>query len=148
MADSETRTSPSINNTPKTHCLPRFETKLQKSSTLYKSRCSELSVKIHASPRPLITWFHNDSIVNENERIRFEQTDDGWCKLCFRNVRESDSGVFKIVVLNELGMNYSQTEVHVEPGAPIISSLCKSNISLEKGKTLYTYLFKCLGAFS
>ncbi|XP_059218729.1 twitchin isoform X21 [Stomoxys calcitrans] len=61
---------------------------------------------VKADPQPVITWFHNESVVSESDRHKLIVKKDGqsyFATLELRNVTVEDAGKYKVNGKNELG---------------------------------------------
>ncbi|XP_026827528.1 obscurin isoform X4 [Ooceraea biroi] len=63
------------------------------------------------NPKPLIQWFKNDMVIQENNRIKVTEDDEGRSILSFNPTKEHDIGIYKVVARNPIGQTIVRTRV-------------------------------------
>ncbi|XP_071572462.1 protein Obscurin isoform X5 [Temnothorax nylanderi] len=63
------------------------------------------------NPKPLIQWFKNDMVIQENNRIKVTEDSDGRSILSFNPTKEHDIGIYKVVARNPIGQTIIRTRV-------------------------------------
>ncbi|KAL0112250.1 hypothetical protein PUN28_011952 [Cardiocondyla obscurior] len=63
------------------------------------------------NPKPLIQWFKNDMVIQENNRIKVTEDSDGRSILSFNPTKEHDIGIYKVVARNPIGQTIVRTRV-------------------------------------
>lgn len=61
------------------------------------------SCQVMASPAPSITWYRNEGMLSDGQRIRTSFTEDGRASITVLNTMPNDVGVYKCIVRNKLG---------------------------------------------
>ncbi|XP_075228866.1 zormin isoform X2 [Lycorma delicatula] len=62
-----------------------------------------LQCSVEGSPTPSVSWLHNNQPIEQSDRIKWDQTDDGVCTLKILNVINEDKGNYVCRAHNELG---------------------------------------------
>lgn len=77
-------------------------------------------VKVEGEPAPEITWFKGDAPLVTFERTKVNNTVENRTKLVTTNAVRNDSGLYKIVAVNENGKDEAEVKVVVldTPGIP------------------------------
>ncbi|KAL6444321.1 hypothetical protein ACFW04_001898 [Cataglyphis niger] len=63
------------------------------------------------NPKPLIQWFKNDIVIQENNRIKVTEDAEGRSILSFNPTKEHDIGIYKVVARNPIGQTVVRTRV-------------------------------------
>ncbi|KYN01946.1 Muscle M-line assembly protein unc-89 [Cyphomyrmex costatus] len=63
------------------------------------------------NPKPLVQWFKNDMVIQENNRIKVIEDSDGRSILSFNPTKEHDIGIYKVVARNPVGQTIVRTRV-------------------------------------
>uniref|UniRef100_A0A0N4ZKF6 Obscurin n=1 Tax=Parastrongyloides trichosuri TaxID=131310 RepID=A0A0N4ZKF6_PARTI len=64
---------------------------------------AKLCLKVTGYPLPEITWYKDDVLMEETERIKFYSDAEGHFALCFEGILESDTGRYTCIAQNEFG---------------------------------------------
>ncbi|CAL7949959.1 unnamed protein product [Xylocopa violacea] len=96
--------------------LPFFREKPQV-SPIEEGLYAQLACLAVGNPKPMIQWYRNDIIVQENNRIKITEDKDGRSILSFNPAKEMDVGIYKIVARNSLGQTVVRTRM-VQAFAP------------------------------
>ena len=128
-------TSPRHYSTPikqrtKFTCPPQFLTTLPDTTTLYRRRRAQLTVKVAGTPPPTVKWMLNNVLLRDNERIHVTSSHDGRHKLVIDDICDTDAGLYTVFAFNAIDETITDTYVSVEDGPPIVSTLFTS-IDLE-----------------
>lgn len=80
----------------------------------------EFNVKVEGEPPPKISWFNNERPLITFERTKVDNSVDYRTKLITINAVRHDSGIYKIVAINENGKDEAEVKVVVLdiPGTP------------------------------
>ncbi|XP_070156189.1 obscurin isoform X2 [Polyergus mexicanus] len=63
------------------------------------------------NPKPLIQWFKNDIVIQENNRIKVIEDAEGRSILSFNPTKEHDIGIYKVAARNPVGQTVVRTRV-------------------------------------
>ncbi|XP_020293629.1 obscurin isoform X3 [Pseudomyrmex gracilis] len=72
---------------------------------------AQLACLAVGNPKPLIQWFKNDIIIQENNRIKVTEDDEGRSILSLNPAKEHDIGIYKVVARNPIGQTAVRTRV-------------------------------------
>ncbi|KAI6225469.1 Muscle M-line assembly protein unc-89 [Aphelenchoides fujianensis] len=75
---------------------------------------ARLECEIVARPEPQCTWFREEEVIRESERIRLEYIGDR-CALTIDDVRPQDAGLYKVKAQNALGETSNFCRLQVNP---------------------------------
>ncbi|KAK6110371.1 Fibronectin type III domain family protein [Brugia pahangi] len=80
----------------------------------------EFDVKVEGEPPPKISWFNNETPLTTFERTKVDNSVDYRTKLVTVNAVRNDSGMYKIIAVNENGKDEEEVKVVVLdiPGTP------------------------------
>ncbi|EJW78469.1 hypothetical protein WUBG_10622 [Wuchereria bancrofti] len=80
----------------------------------------EFDVKVEGEPPPKISWFNNETPLTTFERTKVDNFVDYRTKLVTVNAVRNDSGMYKIIAVNENGKDEAEVKVVVLdiPGTP------------------------------
>lgn len=78
---------------------------------------AQLSCYAVGDPKPAITWFKNDMVIAEGQRITIVEDEDGRSTLKFNPAKHHDIGFYKVVARNKVGQTVARTRV-VEATTP------------------------------
>ena len=96
---------------------------------------TQMSCMAVGNPKPIVQWFKNDCVVQESNRVKIHEDDDGRSVLTFNPAREHDVGIYKVVARNKLGQTVARTRlvyatVPCAPDSPEIADASESEILL------------------
>lgn len=63
------------------------------------------------NPKPLIQWFKNDVVIQQNNRIKVTEDAEGRSILSFSPTKEHDIGIYKVIARNPVGQTVVRTRV-------------------------------------
>jgi len=63
------------------------------------------------NPKPLIQWFKNDVVIQENNRIKVTEDTEGRSILSLNPTKEHDVGIYKVAARNPIGQTIARTRV-------------------------------------
>lgn len=63
------------------------------------------------NPKPLIQWFKNDIVIQENNRIKVLEDADERSILSLNPAKEHDIGIYKVVARNPIGQTVVRTRM-------------------------------------
>ncbi|XP_023017381.2 obscurin isoform X4 [Leptinotarsa decemlineata] len=98
VGEAETSSKVSMLQTP-----PSFGKKLDRNVDVNEGEPLELKAKINGSPKPIVSWFKNGEPLLEDDNIKTTVLPDGTVKLNIDKCKPSDSGAYKLVVMNSNG---------------------------------------------
>lgn len=90
--------------------LPFFREKPQ-IKPIEEGKPAQLACLAVGSPKPLIQWYKNDMMVQETNRIKITEDQDGRSILSFNPTKEHDVGSYKVVARNSLGQTVVRTRI-------------------------------------
>ncbi|XP_031365474.1 obscurin isoform X3 [Apis dorsata] len=90
--------------------LPFFREKPQV-KPIEEGKPAQLACLAVGSPKPLIQWYKNDMMVQETNRIKIIEDQDGRSILSFNPTKEHDVGSYKVVARNSLGQTVVRTRI-------------------------------------
>ncbi|XP_012537087.1 obscurin isoform X3 [Monomorium pharaonis] len=90
--------------------LPFFREKPQ-ICPIEEGKPAHLTCLAVGNPKPLIQWFKNDMVIQENNRIKVTEDSDGRSILNFNPTKEHDIGIYKVVARNPIGQTIVRTRV-------------------------------------
>ncbi|KAI5632857.1 immunoglobulin i-set domain-containing protein [Phthorimaea operculella] len=81
---------------------------------------AQLSCFAVGDPKPRISWFKNDMVIAEGQRIKIVEDDEGRSTLIFDPAMHHDIGFYKVVARNKVGQTVARTRVveATNPDAP------------------------------
>ncbi|XP_072755043.1 protein Obscurin isoform X6 [Anoplolepis gracilipes] len=87
------------------------------------------------NPKPLIQWFKNDIVIQENNRIKVTEDAEGRSILSFNPTKEHDIGIYKVVARNPIGQTVVRTRmllatVPFGPDSPEASDVSDTEVLL------------------
>ncbi|KAG7203298.1 hypothetical protein KM043_010391 [Ampulex compressa] len=99
--------------------LPFFREKPQ-IRPIEEGKPARLTCLAVGNPKPLIQWFKNDMMIQEGNRIKITEDEQGRSILSFDPAKEHDVGVYKVVARNPIGQTVVRTRlvVAVVPSGP------------------------------
>ncbi|XP_064598573.1 obscurin-like isoform X2 [Liolophura sinensis] len=86
------------------------------------------SCHVMANPAPSITWYRNEGMLSDGQRIRTSLTEDGRASITVLNTMPNDVGVYKCIVRNKLGTVTSRARLLLgdnpeRPGRPVVCAV-------------------------
>ena len=72
-----------------------------------------IEVNISGQPRPSVCWFHNDTKIEESNRVSTE-TAEGWSSLKVKATTADDAGAYKVTAENTAGFDSAEFQVLVK----------------------------------
>ncbi|XP_076762738.1 obscurin isoform X1 [Xylocopa sonorina] len=90
--------------------MPFFREKPQL-RPIEEGQYAQLACLAVGNPKPMIQWYRNDIIVQENSRIKITEDKDGRSILSFSPAKEIDVGIYKVVARNSLGQTVVRTRM-------------------------------------
>lgn len=90
--------------------LPFFREKPQ-IKPIEEGKPAQLACLAVGSPKPVIQWYKNDMMVQETNRIKITEDQDGRSILSFNPTKEHDVGSYKVVARNSLGQTVVRTRI-------------------------------------
>ncbi|XP_011689399.1 PREDICTED: muscle M-line assembly protein unc-89 isoform X3 [Wasmannia auropunctata] len=114
--------------------LPFFREKPQ-ICPVEEGKPAHLTCLAVGNPKPLIQWFKNEMVIQENNRIKVTEDSDGRSILSFNPTREHDIGIYKVVARNPIGQTIVRTRVlqatvSCGPDSPEASDVSDSEVLL------------------
>ncbi|XP_024939523.1 obscurin isoform X4 [Cephus cinctus] len=108
-----------IMETKKDGHLPFFREKPQ-ILPIEEDKSAQLACLAVGNPKPSIQWFKNDLVIQEGNRIKVTEDDEGRSILRFNPARQHDVGIYKVVARNKVGQTVARTRVLLAtvPSAP------------------------------
>ncbi|XP_067207809.1 obscurin isoform X2 [Linepithema humile] len=87
------------------------------------------------NPKPLIQWFKNDIVIQENNRIKVTEDTEGRSILNFNPTKEHDIGIYKVAARNPIGQTIVRTRVLLAtvpfgPDSPEASDISDTEVLL------------------
>ncbi|XP_025269387.1 obscurin isoform X6 [Camponotus floridanus] len=87
------------------------------------------------NPKPLIQWFKNDVVIQQNNRIKVTEDAEGRSILSFNPTKEHDIGIYKVVARNPIGQTVVRTRmllamVPCGPDSPEASDVSDTEVLL------------------
>uniref|UniRef100_A0A0N5CB57 Muscle M-line assembly protein unc-89 n=1 Tax=Strongyloides papillosus TaxID=174720 RepID=A0A0N5CB57_STREA len=74
---------------------------------------AKLCLKVTGYPLPEITWYKDDVLIHETDRIKFYSDAEGHFALCFEGILESDTGRYTCIAQNEFGSASTSAQFRV-----------------------------------
>uniref|UniRef100_A0AAF5HXT5 Uncharacterized protein n=1 Tax=Strongyloides stercoralis TaxID=6248 RepID=A0AAF5HXT5_STRER len=74
---------------------------------------AKLCLKVTGYPLPEITWYKDDVLMHETDRIKFYSDAEGHFALCFEGILESDTGRYTCIAQNEFGSASTSAQFRV-----------------------------------
>ncbi|XP_034177401.2 obscurin isoform X2 [Osmia lignaria lignaria] len=96
--------------------LPFFREKPQ-IKPIEEGKPAQLVCLAVGNPKPLIQWYKNDIMIQESNRVKVTEDEDGRSILSFDTTKEHDVGSYKVVARNSLGQTVVRTRM-VEAAVP------------------------------
>lgn len=90
--------------------LPFFREKPQ-ICPIEEGKPAHLTCLAVGNPKPLIQWFKNDIVIQENNRIKVTEDREGRSILNFNPTKEHDVGIYKVVARNPIGQTIVLTRI-------------------------------------
>ncbi|XP_071868851.1 obscurin isoform X6 [Bombus fervidus] len=114
--------------------LPFFREKPQ-IKPMEEGMPAQLACLAVGSPKPVIQWYKNDMMIQESNRVKVTEDQDGRSILSFNPTKEHDVGSYKIVARNSLGQTVVRTRlveavVPSGPDSPELSDVSDTEILL------------------
>ncbi|XP_050589406.1 obscurin-like isoform X4 [Bombus affinis] len=114
--------------------LPFFREKPQ-IKPMEEGMPAQLACLAVGSPKPVIQWYKNDMMIQESNRVKVTEDQDGRSILSFNPTKEHDIGSYKIVARNSLGQTVVRTRlveavVPLGPDSPELSDVSDTEILL------------------
>ncbi|XP_033299533.1 obscurin isoform X7 [Bombus bifarius] len=114
--------------------LPFFREKPQ-IQPMEEGMPAQLACLAVGSPKPVIQWYKNDMMIQESNRVKVTEDQDGRSILSFNPTKEHDIGSYKIVARNSLGQTVVRTRlveaaVPLGPDSPELSDVSDTEILL------------------
>ncbi|XP_060826020.1 obscurin isoform X7 [Bombus pascuorum] len=114
--------------------LPFFREKPQ-IKPMEEGMPAQLACLAVGSPKPVIQWYKNDMMIQESNRVKVTEDQDGRSILSFNPTKEHDVGSYKIVARNSLGQTVVRTRlveavVPSGPDSPEVSDVSDTEILL------------------
>ncbi|XP_043471830.1 obscurin isoform X6 [Leptopilina heterotoma] len=99
--------------------MPFFREKPQ-NQPIQEDKVAQLGCLAVGNPKPIIQWFKNDMVVQESNRVKITEDNEGRSILSFDPAREYDIGIYKVVARNKVGQTVARTRVLLAtvPSAP------------------------------
>lgn len=96
---------------------------------------AQLACLAVGDPKPIIQWFKNDMVVQEGNRVKIMEDDEGRSILSFNPAREHDIGIYKVVARNKVGQTVARTRILVAtmpmaPDSPEVADASDTEILL------------------
>lgn len=87
---------------------------------IQEDKVGQLGCLAVGNPKPIIQWFKNDMVVQESNRVKITEDNEGRSILSFDPAREYDIGIYKVVARNKVGQTVARTRVLLAtvPSAP------------------------------
>ncbi|XP_046430790.1 obscurin isoform X6 [Neodiprion fabricii] len=63
------------------------------------------------NPKPSVQWFKNDLVIQEGNRVKVEEDNEGRSILTFNPAKDFDVGIYKVVARNKVGQTVARTRV-------------------------------------
>ena len=114
---------------------PVFINKLPESIDVIAGHSLNLVAKVDAQQSPIVKWLKDDIRVQPSDSIQIESKADGTVSLSIDCAQISDTGKYAVVAKTRDGEDMSSSNVFVQKGPVIITSLPES-VSLSEGKPL------------
>ncbi|XP_011159692.1 obscurin isoform X6 [Solenopsis invicta] len=114
--------------------LPFFREKPQ-ICPIEEGKPAHLTCLAVGNPKPLIQWFKNETVIQENNRIKVTEDSDGRSILSFNPTKEHDIGIYKVVARNPIGQTIVRTRmlqatVSCGPDSPEASDVSDTEVLL------------------
>ncbi|CAD5226009.1 unnamed protein product [Bursaphelenchus okinawaensis] len=93
---------------------PRFVRQLQ-NVDVRDGATAVLECVCVAKPEPQVTWYKEETVIRESDRIRIDYTGDK-CVLRILGAGSSDSGLYKVVAKNIHGESINFCRLQIQPG--------------------------------
>ncbi|XP_051165305.1 obscurin isoform X5 [Leptopilina boulardi] len=87
---------------------------------IQEDKTAQLACLAVGNPKPIIQWFKNDMVVQESNRVKITEDNEGRSILSFEPAREYDIGIYKVVARNKIGQTVARARVLLAtvPSAP------------------------------
>ncbi|KFD70456.1 hypothetical protein M514_00956 [Trichuris suis] len=100
---------------------------------------AKMSLKVTGNPMPVITWYKDGVLLQEDERKKFYSDDDGYFALTIEPVQVEDTGRYTCVATNEYGQArtsafFRVVRVDREPEQPKFLKVMR-DLELHEGDT-------------
>ncbi|CAH1802732.1 unnamed protein product [Owenia fusiformis] len=112
------------------HTKPKLEydqNMARKINTVKAGHSIIIQVNFTASPAAKVQWFHNEKPLEGSYRIGIDES-DSFSMLSVRNTTKADTGVYRIVVENQVGSENAAFEFQVQDKPPAPASIRVSKI--------------------
>ncbi|XP_046471258.1 obscurin isoform X8 [Neodiprion pinetum] len=63
------------------------------------------------NPKPSVQWFKNDLVIQEGNRVKVEEDNEGRSILTFNPAKDFDVGIYKVVARNKVGQTVARARV-------------------------------------
>ncbi|XP_046622197.1 obscurin isoform X6 [Neodiprion virginianus] len=63
------------------------------------------------NPKPSVQWFKNDLVIQEGNRVKVDEDNEGRSILTFNPAKDFDVGIYKVVARNKVGQTVARTRV-------------------------------------
>lgn len=93
---------------------PRIINKLEEKQLVNEYDSLTLLVQVDADPKPTVTWYKDEQVIVESERITISE-DGGNYTLKITGVVDMDNAVYKVDVRNQDGSTSDQSQLTVPP---------------------------------
>lgn len=96
---------------------------------------AQISCLAVGDPKPIVQWFKNDCVVQESNRVKITEDEEGRSILSMNPARDHDSGVYKVVARNKLGQTVARARIvcatiPCSPDSPEVADASDSEILL------------------
>uniref|UniRef100_A0A7E4VLM8 HPt domain-containing protein n=1 Tax=Panagrellus redivivus TaxID=6233 RepID=A0A7E4VLM8_PANRE len=92
---------------------PRFVKQLN-NVTVTEGETARLDTVVVAVPEPKVTWYKEETLIQEDERIKLEFRGDN-VSLVINSAQPTDTGLYKVSAKNEVGETTNFAKIHVSP---------------------------------
>lgn len=89
---------------------PEFVSVLPKLKQTFSGVTIKLGAKATGTPTPTYVWYKNDYTIVSGDKYSISEN-DGYVELTIKNAQPGDSGKYKVVATNSIGIDYSTCDV-------------------------------------